>query len=195
MGLKGSLIFLIFCFIFSGCGYHIAGKGINLPPEVKSIAIPILKNETKETNLEHIVTEAIRNEFIRTKKLKVVSEEEADAILYGTIKSFDISAVSFDRNDFVMEYKAKMVLDLSLRKKDDNTVLWSDNNLSVTNDYGAEDSVVVTSSPDYKERSLKVEDLRSMTGNIIVEEDKLYAIKRIAQDVAERVRNGVFTGF
>jgi outer membrane lipopolysaccharide assembly protein LptE/RlpB len=193
---KRYIALLILASIYiTNCGYHIAGKGSNLPPEVKSIAILILANNTQESNLEQIVTEAIRNEFIRSKRLKVVSEDEADVILYGNIKSFDLSAVSFDKNDVVMEYRAEMVLDLSLKKKDDNSILWKDNNLSIIDEYGAEDSVIVTSSPEYKERNLNVDDLRNMTRNVVLEEDKKYAIIRIAKDVAERVHNGVFTGF
>ena len=72
----------------AGCGYSLAGRGSFLPTSIRTVAIPQIENRTNYTQIETIVTERIRNEFIGRGKYRVVTDPGgADAVLSGTITS------------------------------------------------------------------------------------------------------------
>ena len=81
----------------SGCGYHAGGTASALPPGLKVIAVPALKNDTPRYRIEQRMTEAVVREFIaRTTYRIVASENSADAVLHGEITSFEAIPVVFD---------------------------------------------------------------------------------------------------
>ncbi len=81
----------------SACGYHVAGTSSLLPPGLKVIAVPAIKNDTPRYRIEQRMTEAVVHEFIaRTKYRIVASEDSADAVLHGEITSFEAIPVVFD---------------------------------------------------------------------------------------------------
>src|SRR5207253_2202047 len=66
----------------SGCGYALAGRGSFLPTDIRVVAIPPLVNRTTFFDVEQILTEKVRNEFIGRGKYKIVSDAPgADAVL------------------------------------------------------------------------------------------------------------------
>lgn len=81
----------------SSCGYHVAGMASQLPPGVKVIAVPALKNDTPRYRIEQRMTEAVVHEFIARTKYRIVSKEDsADAVLHGEITSFEAIPAVFD---------------------------------------------------------------------------------------------------
>ena len=83
--------------ILSSCGYHVGGTGALLPPGLKVIAVPALKNDTDSYRIEQRMTEAVVHEFIARTKYRIVpSEESADAVLNGEIISVEAIPVVFD---------------------------------------------------------------------------------------------------
>src|SRR3990172_5862912 len=78
----------------SGCGYHLVGKGGNLPERVKSVAVPLLANETHRAEVEQRVTEQLVRELSVRSGVKVLVEKErADALLTGAITGYESSPV------------------------------------------------------------------------------------------------------
>ena len=45
---------LLLVFSLAGCGYHTAGHAVQLPENVKTIAVPAFKNETLTYRIEQI---------------------------------------------------------------------------------------------------------------------------------------------
>lgn len=83
--------------VLSGCGYHIAGKADTLPDTIKTIAIPTFANGTTEYKIEQYLTQAVAHEFIARTRYRVVDrEEEADALLQGSVVNFFVFPVIFD---------------------------------------------------------------------------------------------------
>jgi hypothetical protein len=81
----------------SACGYHVAGTSSELPPGLKVIAVPALKNDTPRYRIEQRMTEAVIHEFIARTKYRIVSTEgSADAVLHGEITSFEAVPAVFD---------------------------------------------------------------------------------------------------
>jgi outer membrane lipopolysaccharide assembly protein LptE/RlpB len=79
------------------CGYHVAGRGDRLPPDVKTIAVPIFTNETSRFRIEQKVSAAITREFIERTRFQITPDPgRADAVLRGTIKEVRAGVVAFD---------------------------------------------------------------------------------------------------
>lgn len=85
-----------FCLLLS-CGYGVAGRGDRLPPDVKTIAVPIFVNETSKFQIEQKLAAAVTREFIERTRFKVTPNPSgADAVLKGTVKDVRSGAVTFD---------------------------------------------------------------------------------------------------
>jgi lipopolysaccharide assembly LptE-like protein len=81
----------------SACGYHVSGAASQMPPGLKVIAVPAIKNDTPRYRIEQRMTEAVVHEFIARTKYRIVSSEDsADAVLHGEITSFEAIPVVFD---------------------------------------------------------------------------------------------------
>lgn len=71
----------------SGCGYHTLGAATHLPPDLKTLAVPVFATRTDTNGAETAMTEAVIREFVARSRFRVVSNDgrDADAILHGTI--------------------------------------------------------------------------------------------------------------
>jgi outer membrane lipopolysaccharide assembly protein LptE/RlpB len=71
----------------SGCGYHTLGAATHLPPNVKTLAVPVFATRTDSNGTETAMTDAVVREFITRTRFRVTtnSGSDADAVLHGTI--------------------------------------------------------------------------------------------------------------
>jgi outer membrane lipopolysaccharide assembly protein LptE/RlpB len=164
-------ILLILCMMsLAGCGYQMVGKETHVPPGMTSIAIPTFKNQTFEPGIEIQFTQAFLNEFIQDRRVKVVTQAEADTILTGVMKSFTAYGVAYDKSGFVLQYQISVIADLTVTDRT-GKVLWQEKNSS-ENQWFRASSVGVTN-----------------------EAAKQVAIQRTAASMAERIRNRFFYNF
>ena len=118
-----SLIVLLFC--LSGCGYHFPGQSGALPGGVEKLYIPLFVNKTTEPQLENKVTSRVSEVFARNSKIFQVEKAKlAEAILVGTIRSYQTRALSYDRNDAIGEYRSTMIVDVVLNQVETEEPLW-----------------------------------------------------------------------
>ena len=83
--------------VLAGCGYHVAGKSVNVPAEWRTIAIPAFKNDTTHDRIEQRFTEAVIREFITRTKYRITQDpSSADAVLRGEVLSIETSPVLFN---------------------------------------------------------------------------------------------------
>lgn len=70
-----------------GCGYHTLGAATHLPPDVKTLAVPVFATRTDVNGTEQAMTEAVLREFAARTRFRVTPDPnaDADAILHGTI--------------------------------------------------------------------------------------------------------------
>ena len=127
--------FLIFL-VLTGCGYHTAGP-VMLPAGTETISIPVFRNQTFEPILENAVTFAVKQEFLGNGRLTVVNNpQEADLILNGTIVSYGLTPLSFDRTrSVVMEYRVRIRVSVTLEDGRTRKVLWQDPSMETEADY------------------------------------------------------------
>ena len=86
-----------------GCGYHM---GSIMHPQVKSIAVAPVKNETMEPLASAYVRQALSEQFQLDGSLKVKSLDEADCIIYSKITEVENSGTAEDSTDAEITYRA-----------------------------------------------------------------------------------------
>jgi len=80
------------------CGYRVAGRGDRLPPDVRTIAIPVFINSTRQYKIEQRVSAALTREFIARTRYRITSDPAAaDAVLKGEIKDARAGVIAFDQ--------------------------------------------------------------------------------------------------
>ncbi len=164
-------VLLILCMMpLAACGYRMVGKETHVPPGLNSVAVPTFKNRTYEPGIEVPFTQAFLKEFILDRRVNVVDRTKADSILEGFITDFRIYSVSYDRSGLVLEYQARVILDLTLKDRT-GRVLWEEKNFSETQWFRASSNVLTN------------------------ETNKAAAIQKIGRLVAERLRNRFFYNF
>lgn len=127
------ILYSIFC-ILSSCGYHIAGKGGNMPGNVTAISIPFFKNKIQKPDVETVITTALVDEFVKIGIVKVV-KENAEAVLNGAVTGYELTPVSFSKNDVIQEYRITIKLEVSLVRNSDGKILWEDKNVTDYEDF------------------------------------------------------------
>jgi hypothetical protein len=122
---------LVVGLISSSCGYSLAGRGSFLPESVKIIGIPPFENRTTVFNLETMITEKVRNEFIGRGRYTIqATESGADAVLNGEVTGVSISPISFTADQLASRYVITMSARAVLRDLKENKVLWENPSLS-----------------------------------------------------------------
>ena len=84
-----AIALLVACAVLgiSGCGYHTVGAATHLPPDVRTLSVPLFATRTEAYHTEVPMTEAVIREFAARTRFKVTPNEggNADAVLRGTI--------------------------------------------------------------------------------------------------------------
>ena len=57
--------------LLSGCGYHTLGAATHLPPDIKTLAVPVFATRTEVSGTETALTEAVIREFASRTRFRV----------------------------------------------------------------------------------------------------------------------------
>jgi len=138
-GLAGLLIAVL----LGGCGYTVNGT---LPPHIKTVAVPIFENRTPEPAIEGLITRAVVEAFSTNGRLKVVSRDQADAVLDGVITGYNVSSIAFDKDANVRQYRLLVTLTLRMRDLRKNTMLFQQSDVREQADFRVQNAVSQTIS-------------------------------------------------
>ena len=101
----------------AGCGYHQAGSATHLPPNVRTLAVPVFATNVQAYRTEMAFTQAVVRELNTRTRYRVVTSdtEDADATLNGTILSETIAPLTYDAttsqsSSYLVTVTAKAVL-------------------------------------------------------------------------------------
>ncbi|PYX49429.1 MAG: hypothetical protein DMG79_08725 [Acidobacteria bacterium] len=155
------------------CGYHTAGHAVQLPENVRTIAIPAFKNETLTYRIEQMLTASVVREFTTRTRYRIVNDagEDADAILRGTVLSTTTSPLAYDTST---GRAASILVVVSMK-------------VTLT----GRDGKVLYQNPAYlfREQYEVSQDLKSF-----FEEDSP-AFRRLSQDFARTLVSNILEGF
>lgn len=108
----------------AGCSHY--GFSSAVQTHIKTIAIPILANETLEFGVGQELTDALISEFTDNNALSVVGEEEADSVLRGTVVVYERPVISYDAAGNPGEYKVRVVAALAYEDLTAQETVWEE---------------------------------------------------------------------
>ena len=166
-----TVLCLLGVLLTNGCGYRLAVPANPLLDDIDTVAIAYLRNDTFEPGIESLFTAALVDEFVASRRLAVVAEDQADAVLRGAVRMLRDDTAVYTRHTKSLEYRVTVSLDLELVACASGAVLWQRHQLIHDEDYLVEDSIAITES------------------------NKRAALATLAADVAERVHDSILQGF
>ncbi len=135
---------LLLGLLAGGCGYTVGGQ---LPPNVKTIAVPMFKNLTKQPAVEDVMTSAVVSAFANT-GIKVVPVQQADSILEGEIVEYNVQSIAYDSSINAEVFRLRMRLNLQFRDVRNNTMIWRQEGLEDRADFRSRGDVAQTISQE-----------------------------------------------
>jgi outer membrane lipopolysaccharide assembly protein LptE/RlpB len=157
----------------ASCGYHTAGHSVQLPDNVRTIAVPSFKNETNTYHIEQMLTASVVREFTTRTHYHLLNDasEAADATLRGTVLSTSSSPLTYNT---ATGQAASVLIVVSMK-------------VSLTDRQGK----VLYQNPSYlfREQYEVSQDLNSF-----FEEDSP-AFRRLSQDFARTLVSNILEGF
>lgn len=129
----------------SSCGYYSTTS--RTAGDIEYVSVPYLDNETPEPNIEIEITQRIIDGLIEDNTLKVVSDQDADAILEGKIVEYRNDPFTFSKNSTeniqAEQYRLIIGLRVSLFNQKKNKYVWENKIIKSHGDYYLESSGTV----------------------------------------------------
>lgn len=114
----------------AGCGYRLRSAVVPLPGGLQSLAIPTFTNETQAYKLEQKITRAVVSEFMNRTRARITSVPgDAEAVLYGEIRSLSSNPVTFGQDTFGSAFLVTVLASAKLVRRSDGKVLWENADL------------------------------------------------------------------
>ncbi len=162
-------------------GYHFAGEGQGPKPGLKCIAIPVFVNKTTEPNAGAIFADALRQQFMQRGDMRVVSEQNAEAVFMGVITTVSIAPVAHNpvglvENRITVENRLIVTVDIRCEEKQSHKVLWRDPSLRYYKVYQVTDNSL---QPD----------------PILGFENREAALRVVADEIATRIHDRFLSNF
>ncbi len=82
----------------SGCGYHTLGAATHLPPDTRTLSVPVFATRTEAYHTEAVMTNAVIREFAARSRFKVTPDSggDPDAVLHGTILKQTVAPLTYN---------------------------------------------------------------------------------------------------
>lgn len=123
-------VFLTALFGLAGCGYHTLGAATHLPPDLRTLSVPVFKNDTDSYGTETALTSAVISEFNARTSYRVMPQSAADAgaVLLGTILKESIAPLTYNATtQQSSSYLITMVIAVTLKDRDGQVLYRNDN--------------------------------------------------------------------
>ncbi len=122
----------------AGCGYRI---GSVMHPQIKTIGVAPVENDTIEYNLAAVVRKMLTERFMADGSLKVVDPKKADCVIYSRVTEVKFSEASWasrnERDDIFLpnEWSVTLTIEYSVIIPGRVTPLLSKNTITGTSYY------------------------------------------------------------
>jgi hypothetical protein len=163
---------------WSGCGYALAGRGSFLPASIRTVGIPKLENRSTFFQVEDILTDKIRSEFIGRGKYTVTPEETgADALLTGEVLGISVVPVGITEQQFASRYLFTIAMKMQFTEIRTQEVIWENESLVFRGEY-----------------ELQTRGNAAIPGESFLDQERS-SVDRIATDVARSVVTAILEAF
>lgn len=108
----------------TGCGYRVASKN-RLAPQLQTLAVVPLENETTTFQVEQIFTRSLIHAFVERSSYRLVHDpSQADAVFSGVIFSTTANPVIFRQRAFGSTFLVTLQARVRLQDRRDGRVLY-----------------------------------------------------------------------
>jgi len=129
-------LLIVVAVLSNGCGYALAGRGSFLPAYIRVVGIPPIENRSTFQQVELVLTEKVRNEFIGRGKYRVVNEPTgSDAVLAAEITGISVQPVAFNQQQLGSRYQFILTMKATFTDTRTNMVLWSNDVMTFREEY------------------------------------------------------------
>jgi outer membrane lipopolysaccharide assembly protein LptE/RlpB len=165
-------ILLLLPLLSLACGYHFSPGGEHIDKNIRMVFVENFKNQTSEANIENYIRNAIINAFRKRSRFDLAdSKDTSDAYISGSVNRSDISHLSYTRTDVAKEDETNLTLEITFKTTSNNEIIWANSNFT------GKEAFLVNSDPNRTERNRK------------------NALKKLADDMAERAYRNIMSGF
>lgn len=176
--MKRLLVVLVVSLGHLGCGYALAGRGSFLPTNIRTVGIPQLLNRTTFYDVEQVLTDKIRAEFIGRGKYRIVPDTTGvDAVLTGEVLAISVYPVGFTDQQLASRYQFIVTMKVAFTDGRSGEVLWSNDALTFREEY-----------------ELATRGNVELQGAAFLDQERS-AFDRIATDVARTVVTAILEAF
>ncbi len=136
----------------------------NLPPEIRTIAVPVFINSTNVFNMEQYITQKTVDGFITDGRVSVMDEFRADAVAKCIITKYILTPIVFDEKQTPVQYRLRIYVDITMfdnkaqvemyKQKD----IWEETTFFVVNNIGM---------PAENEEIARIRVLDQLAGRIV----------------------------
>lgn len=124
------------------CGYSFSPQGDYIDKRIRNIYVEQFKNNTAQAELENYVRLAFIDQFIQTRRFKIVDDkEQADAVIKGSVLSLSTNPLSYRSSTIAAEERATMTLEVTFREKESGKDIWKSESISGTVDYTIDSNI------------------------------------------------------
>lgn len=182
-------------FAVCGCGYQFSGDSTFLPKDIHTIYVEPFINRSRDVGIDKEIATALRGEFYRRGPLRVVDQtEQADAILTGTVQTFESHTASVNRFAEVLQYESAIVVYVMLRRRDSDAIIWQ-GGLSLTQLYNGQRGAVVSSSSAFQTGTLNSSEVRQLTDIQLTETESRQVRGQLIEQFAKELRQRLMEMF
>jgi Lipopolysaccharide-assembly len=134
--MKKLIVLMALVLTLPGCGYSLAGRGSFLPAYIQVVGIPQLINRTPYFDVEQILTEKVRTEFIGRGKYRILPDAPgADAVLTGEVLNIFVFPSGYTDAQVASRYSFTLTMKVTFTDARTNEVLWSNDALTFREEY------------------------------------------------------------
>jgi len=102
----------------TACGYRLRGTGSSLPPRIRTVSVPVFKNQTTRFELDVKLTRAVVNELVARGKVAISADPAAaDAVLEGEITGFRAVPIGFTGGNQADRYNITVTAKVTLKER------------------------------------------------------------------------------
>lgn len=164
--------------LVSACGYSLAGRGSFLPSYIRAVGIPQLQNRTPFYDVEQVLTDKVRAEFIGRGKYRITPDTTGvDAVLAGEVLNIAVQPVGFNDQQLASRYMFILQMRVSFTDARTGEVLWSNDSLTFREEY-----------------ELATRGNTAIEGAAFLDQERS-AFDRIASDIARTVVTAILEAF
>lgn len=114
----------------SGCGYHTLGAATHLPPDARTLSVPMFATRTDTYHTETALTDAVIREFSTRTRMRVTPANggDSDVVLRGTILNETVAPLTYNTTtQQSSSFLITLVISVTLKDRD-GKVLYENKN-------------------------------------------------------------------